>query len=219
MKITPKDTVSDVVMRNRALFSMGTERIVKAIQGLPEPEFVPMKRRMWFDKRLPVHDIADITMGELNAIEARKPSYEYFCIVLGVMLGLTKFNRIGVDGNPDWNAGFSIDEEQIGRLRFIRAQRYFIAIQKGLEGIGKSWEKLEMPLTAAEMKARVKRPNRGLVAVCRKYCQIMNGAVDMNKAWNTPWATVYEAFEACKCDNMEQRAIYEANKSNGKRRR
>lgn len=173
MKITPKDTVSDVVMRNRALFSMGTERIVKAIQGLPEPEFVPMKRRMWFDKRLPVHDIADITMGELNAIEARKPSYEYFCIVLGVMLGLTKFNRIGVDGNPDWNAGFSIDEEQIGRLRFIRAQRYFIAIQKGLEGIGKSWEKLEMPLTAAEMKARVKRPNRGLVAVCRKYCQIM----------------------------------------------
>ena len=119
MKITPKDTVSDVVMRNRALFSMGTERIVKAIQGLPEPEFVPMKRRMWFDKRLPVRDIADITMGELNAIEARKPSYEYFCIVLGVMLGLTKFNRIGVDGNPDWNAEFSIDEEQIGRLRFI----------------------------------------------------------------------------------------------------
>lgn len=39
MKITPKDTVSDVVMRNRALFSMGTERIVKAIQGLP----------LWFD--------------------------------------------------------------------------------------------------------------------------------------------------------------------------
>lgn len=219
MKITPKDTVSDVVMRNRALFSMGTERIVKAIQDLPEPEFVPMKRRMWLDKRLPVRDIAGITMGELNAIEARKPSYEYFCIVLGVMLGLVKFNRIGIDGNPDWNAGFSIDEEQIGRLRFIRAQRYFIAIQKGLEGVGKSWKKLEMPLTAAEMKARVKRPNRGLVAVCRKYCQIMSGAVDMNKAWNTPWATVYEAFEACKCDNMEQRAIYEANKSNGRRGR
>ena len=47
MKITPKDTVNDIVMRNRALFSMGTERIVKAIQDLPEPEFVPMKRRMW----------------------------------------------------------------------------------------------------------------------------------------------------------------------------
>ena len=44
MKITPKDTVNDIVMRNRALFSMGTERIVKAIQDLPEPEFVPMKR-------------------------------------------------------------------------------------------------------------------------------------------------------------------------------
>ena len=68
MKITPKDTVSDVVMRNRALFSMGTERIVKTIQDLPEPEFVPIKRRMWFDKRLPVRDIAGITMGELNAI-------------------------------------------------------------------------------------------------------------------------------------------------------
>lgn len=212
MKIRPKDTVNDIVMCNKALFSLGAERIVKAIQDLPEPEFVPMKRRMWFDKHLPVRDIAGITMGELNAIEARNPSYEYFCIVLGVMLGLVKFNRIGVDGKPDWTAGFSVDEEQIGRLRFIRTQRYFIAIQKGLEGIGKSWKKLEMPLTAAEMKARVKRPNRGLVAVCRKYCQIMNGAVDMNKAWNTPWATVYEAFEACKCDNLEQRAIYEANK-------
>lgn len=212
MKITPKDTVNDIVMRNRALFSKAAERIVKAIQDLPEPEFVPMKRRMWFDKRLPVRDIAGITMGELNAIEARKPSYEYFCIVLGVMLGLVKFNRIGVDGKPDWTAGFSVDEEQIGRLRFIRAQRYFIAIQKGLEGIGKSWKKLEMPFTAAEMKARVKRPDRGLVAVCRKYCQIMNGAVKMDEVWNTPWAMVYEAFETCKCDNLEQRAIYEANK-------
>lgn len=217
MKITPKDTVGDIVLRNRALFSMGTERIVKAIQDLPEPEFIPMKRRMWFDKRLPVRDIAGITMGELNAIEARKPSYEYFCIVLGMMLGLVKFNRIGIDGDPYWNAGFSIDDEQIGRLRFIRAHRYFIAIQKELEDIGKSWKKLEMPLTAAEMKARVKRPNRGLVSVCRKYCQIMNFTVDMNKAWNTPWSTVYEAFEGCKYDNMEQRAIYEANKSNWRR--
>ena len=212
MKITPKDTVNDLVMRDRALFSKAAERIVKTIQDLPEPEFVPMKRQMWFDKRLPVRDIAGITMGELNAIEARNPSYEYFCIVLGVMLGLVKFNRIGVNGKPDWTAGFSVDEEQIGRLRFIRAQRYFIAIQKGLEGIGKSWKKLEMPFTATEMKARIKRPNRGLAAVCRKYCQIMNGAVKMDEVWNTPWATVYEAFEACKCDNLEQRAIYEANK-------
>lgn len=219
MKITPKDTVSDIVMHNRALFGLGAKRIIKTIQDFPEPEFVPMKRRMRFDKRLPVRDIAGITMGELNAIEARKPSYEYFCIVLGVMLGLVKFNRMGIDGNPDWTAGFSVDEEQIGRLRFIRAQRYFIAIQKGLEDIGKSWKKLEMPLTATEMKARVKRPNRGLVAVCRKYCQIMNGAVKMDEVWNTPWATVYEAFEACKCDNLEQRAIYDANKSNGRRRR
>lgn len=145
MKITPKDTVRDVVILNRALFGIGSGRITKSVQDLSEPEFVPMKRRMWFDKRLPVRDIADITMGELNAIEARKPSYEYFCIVLGVMLGLTKFNRIGVDGNPDWNAGFSVDEEQIGRLRFIRAQRYFIAIQKGLEGIGKSWKSWKCP--------------------------------------------------------------------------
>lgn len=219
MKITPKDTVNDIVLRNRALFGLGAERIVEAIQDLPEPECVPMKHRMWFDKRLPVRDIAGITMGELNAIEAREPSYEYFCIVLGVMLGLVEFNQMRADGKPDWAAGFSVDEEQIGRLRFIRAQRYFIAIQKGLEGIGKSWKRLEMPLTTTEMKARVKRPNRGLVAVCRKYCQTMNGAVKMDEVWNTPWATVYEAFEACKCDNLEQRAIYDANKFNGRQRR
>lgn len=216
MKITPKDTVGDIVMRNRTLFSLGAARIVAAVEGLPSPEYVPLKRRAWFDKRLPVRDIAAITMGELNAIEARDASYDYFCTVLGVMLGLVRFHKTRPDGTPDWTAGFAVDEERIGRLRFIRAQRCFIEVQRGLEEIGKSWKRLEMPLTPAEMKARVKRPNRGLVAVCRKYCQIMNGAVKMDEVWNTPWAAVYEAFEACKHDNMEQRAIYEATKSKTK---
>lgn len=217
MKITPKDTVGDVVVHNKALFGLGAGRIVEALRELPEPTFVPMKRRMWFDKRFPVRDITGITMGELEAIEARKPSYEYFCIVLGVMLGLARFCKTRPDGTPDWGAGFSVDDGQIGRLRFIRAQRYFMTVQKGLEEIGKSWKKLEMPMSVAERKARVKRPDRGLASVCRKYCQIMNGAVRMDEVWNTPWATVYEAFEACKCDNMEQRAIYEAGKPKGKR--
>lgn len=213
MKITPKDTVADIVVRRKSLFSLGAARIVAALESLPVPEYVLLKRRMWFDKRLPVRDIAGITMGELNAIEARNPSYDYFCTVLGVMLGLATFNRRRPDGSPDWEAGFSVNAGQVGRLRFIRAQRCFIAIQKGLDEIAKSWKRLEMPLSAEEMKVRVKRPDRGLASVCRKYCQIMNGAVKMDEVWNTPWAVVYEAFEACKCDNMEQRAIYEASKT------
>lgn len=209
MTITPKDTVEDIVVRNKALFGLGATRIVDAIQNRPEPECIPMKRRYWFDKRLPIRDIAEITMGELNAIEARKPSYEYFCEVMGIMLGLAKFNKTNPDGTPDWSAGVSINEDQIGRLRFIRAQRYFITIQKGLEGVASAWKKLEMPLTESERKAHVKRPNRGLASICREYCQIMAGAVKLNEVWNIPWATVYEAFEDRKYKNLAERKMHE----------
>lgn len=213
MKITPKNTIRDVIFKNNSLFSLGVKQITEYIQELPNTEFVPLKRRFWFDKRIPARDVSNLTMGELNAIEVRTPSYEYFCIVLGLMLGFVKFNKVGVDGKPEWDAGFVVDDKKIERLRFIRAEKYFIYIQKELENVSKSWKNIEMPLSASEKKINVKRPNRGLVSICRKYCQLMNGAVDMNKAWNTPWPNVYEAFESCKFDNLEQRAIYESNKS------
>ena len=212
MTITPKDTVQDIVVRQKALFSMGAGRIVAALRATPAPKYVPLARRWWRDRRLRTRDMATLTMGELSVVEARQPSYEYFCTVLGVMLGLVRYNRMLPDGNPDWTAGFSIDTERIGQLRYLSAQRYFMAVQEGLEGIAKAWKKLEMPLSAAEMKARIKRPARGLVSVCCRYCQLMNGAVKMHEAWNTPWSTVYEAFEGCKYDNMEQRKMYEMNK-------
>lgn len=213
MKITPKDTVRDIVIRNQALFMKGAGRIVEALKDTREVQSVPMKRRMWFDKALPIKDINNITLGELNVIESRKPSYDYFCATMAIMLGLARFNRIGPDGKPDWDCGFSVDDEQIGRLRFLPAYRCFMSIQKGIDDIAKAWKSLEMPLSASERKHMVKRPNRGLTAVCRSYCQIMNGGVTMNEAWNTPWATVYEAFESCKYDNMEKRAMYEASKA------
>lgn len=212
MTIRPKDTVQDVVVRQKALFGMGAGRIVAALRDTPTPRYVPLARRWWRDRRIPTREMATLTMGELSAVEARQPSYEYFCTVLGVLLGLVSYHRALTDGSPDWTAGFSVDTERIGRLRYLSAQRYFMAIQEGLEGIAKAWKRLEMPLTPAEMKSRIKRPERGLVSVCRRYCQLMNGAVKMHEAWNTPWVTVYEAFEGCKYDNMEQRKMYEMNK-------
>lgn len=219
MKITPKDTVKDIVLRNKALFSLGAKNIVGEISKLPEPSFVPLKRLFWPDRRLPIRNIEKITMGELNAIEMRKPSYEYFCTVLGVMLGMVNFKKVNANGSPDWNEGIIIDGDQIGCLRFIRAQRCFIAAQKGLEEIGKAWKKLEMPLTGDEAKAQVKRPNRGLSSICREYCQIMEGAVSMSEAWNTPWCVVYEAFEDRKYKNLTERRLHEAAMAKAKQRR
>lgn len=209
MKITEKDTVKDVVIRNAALFRLGSAKIAKAMEDIKSIGTVRMKRRFGFDRRLAVKDVGAITMGELNAIESRKDSYEYFCVVLGIMLELVKHHATLPDGRPDWTAGFSIDNEAIGRLRFIDAMRCFIDTQKGIEAISKRWKSLEMPLTANEIKARVKRPNRGLVAVCRQYCQMMNGAVRKDDVWCTPWAEVYEAFESLRNDNLEQRRLHE----------
>lgn len=209
MKITPKDTVADVVLRDNALFLLGVKDIVEALKDIPSVDYVRLKRRFWPDKKIKARGIEELTMGELAAIEVRNPSYQSFCTVLGVMLGLVTFNKTLPDGNPDWTAGFYVDEKQIGRLRFIRAQKYFMDIQIELEKLGKAWKRLEMPLTANERKAQVKRPNRGLSAVVRKYCQLMNGAVNKSDAWNTKWADVYEAFEACRNDNLEQRKLHE----------
>lgn len=209
MKITPRNTVHDVVLRDNALFRLAVRDIVDTLKDVPAVNYVPLKRRFWFDKKIKVRGIEGLTMGELNAIEVRDPSYQSFCTVLAVMLGLVKFNKTLPDGKPDWTDGFSIDEKQIGRLRFLRAQKYFMDIQLGLEQLGKAWKKLEMPLTANERKAQIKRPNRGLSAIVRKYCQLMNGAVNKTDAWNTRWADVYEAFEACRNDNLEQRKLHE----------
>ena len=209
MKITSKDTVRDVVVRNAALFRLGSAKIVKAMEGIKGTGTVRMKRRFWFDKKLAVKNTDNLTMGELNAIEGRRSSYEYFCVVLGIVLGLVKHHATLPDGRPDWESGFTIDDETIGRLRFIDAMRCFIDTQKGVEEIGKRWKSLEMPLTADEVKAKVKRPNRGLAAVCRQYCQIMNGAVESDYVWCTPWAKVFEAFESLRNDNLEQRRLHE----------
>lgn len=218
MRIHPKDTVKDVVLRDNALFRLAVKDIVEALKDVPSVDYVRMKRPFWFDKKIKVRGVEGLTMGELNAIEVRNPSYQSFCIVLGVMLGLVTFKRRLPDGSPDWSEGFSVDEKQIGRLRFIRAQKYFMDVQLGLEQISKAWKRLEMPLLANERKAQIKRPNRGLVSVVRKYCQLMNGAVNKPAAWNTKWADVYEAFESCKNDNLEQRKLHELSMPKIRRR-
>lgn len=209
MKITSIHTIHDVVLRDNALFRHAVKEIVEQLSNRPSVEYVRMKRRFWFDKKIKTRGVEDLTMGELNAIQSRDASYKSFCVVLGVMLGLVTFNKVLPDGNPDWTAGFNVDDAKIGRLRFIRAQKYYMDIQQGLEQIGKAWKKLEMPLTANERKVQIKRPNRGLESVMIKYCQIMNGAAKDPESWNTKWAKVYVAFEEQRNSNLEQRKLHD----------
>ena len=211
MRITPKDTIAGIIEQNSALFGMGAARITEQLKELPNCDRVFIKRKFWFDRQIATRSAAGITMGELDAIEKRAPSYEYFQNVLAVRLGLVKFKKNLSNGQPDWNSGYKIYSDKIGKMRFIRAYKYFMEVQKELDGIAKAWKKLEMPDDNLK-RSKIKRPNRGMTAICRKYCQLMDGAVRPEEVWNIPWATVYEAFESCKYDNMEQRAAYEASK-------
>lgn len=207
MKITHKDTVADVVLNNAALFKMGMANLTKIIADRPVPDYIPMRRRGWFDKKLPARSVDFITMGELDAIEQHLPTFEHFEQVMAVMLGLYKFNKYK-NGLPDWTFGITIDHDAILRLRFIRAYRYFIETKKQLEVVGKAWKKLEMP-KGKESTSAIKRPNRGMQSVCREYVQLMQGSTTTEQAWNTAWPIVYEAFEDQKFDNLQQREAYE----------
>lgn len=220
MIIMKRDTVADVIIRNGALFSLGVKHITEQIAGRPAPTYIPMRRRGWFDKRFEARSVDSITMGELDAIEQRLPTLEQFEQVLAVMLGLYKFNKM-VDGIPDWTAGIEIDRASVYRLRFIRAYRYFIEIEKQLQTVGKAWKRLEMP-KGKDAPTTIKRPNRGMQSVCREYIQLMQGAVTTTQAWNTPWPIVYEAFEDQKYKNLRQREEHErmrAKAAGGRHRR
>lgn len=211
MIIRKSDTVADVILRNSALFSLGVKQITEQIAERPAPTYIAMRQCGWFDKRFEARSVDGLTMGELDAIEQHLPTLEHFEQVLAVMLGLYRFNKV-VNGIPDWTAGTMIDRAAVRRLRFIRAYRYFIEVEKQLQAVGKAWKKLEMP-KGKDAPSAIKRPNRGMQAVCREYIQLMQGAVTTAQAWNTPWPIVYEAFEDQKYKNLRQREDHERMKA------
>lgn len=200
MEIKPEHTVGDIMMKKVALFSLGNDRIYNAIKDLPIPEHIGLRTGLIApNKSIPVRSVHELTMQELDAIQNRKTGYDYFCTCLAVML--------------------KIEEEDVQKLQFIRSYRYFLNIQKELKMVAKEWKKLEMPLRKEEKQAKVKRPNRGLVSMCRQYVQLMNGSVTTEQAWETPWRIVYEAFEGAFYDNLEQRRLSDIMMSKNKYRK
>uniref|UniRef100_UPI00405650B4 hypothetical protein n=1 Tax=Alistipes sp. TaxID=1872444 RepID=UPI00405650B4 len=188
MIISSSSTVKEVMLKDFALFDMAQDRIFEKVQNYELPTHLHLKR--WHgDRKLKTRRVSEITMQELDAIEHRSGGFEDFAKTLSVMLELK--------------------EEDVLNLRFIEAFRYFIEVNKELKAVAKRWASLKMPLTAKERKAKVKRPNRGMLAVCRQYVQSMNGAITTQEAWETPWVEVYEAFESAYFDALEQRKAHE----------
>lgn len=209
MKITKKHTIADVLQSNRCLFGLGANPITEEIKRLPAADCVGIKKCGVVWSKINTRSVSGITVGELNVLNTRAPSEEYFINTLGVMLGLIRFSNVLPNGKPDWLGGWESDKESVMNLGFIRAFRYFIQIQDELEAISRKWQKLG----AWRKKRPPKRPDRGIVSVNRQYCQLMNGAVKFEDVWNIPWAVVYEAFENCDLDNKEQSEAYEAAKN------
>lgn len=207
MKITPRDTVADIFRRNAALFGLGAAQITERIKTLPTPEYIPRRLALGRIRKYPARKVANITMGELKEIEKRTPSYDYFITVLAVMLGLIRHREFLPDGRPDWSGGYVIDEKTVYSLGFIRAYRYFIAIQEDIEKVANAWKKLEMP-----GGSKKKFPNRGMDTICRECCQLLNGAAKPEDIWHMRWSVVYEVFEGERNKNMAQREAYEAAK-------
>ena len=216
MTINPNDTIAEVTERNAALFSMGIKEITEQIKNLPAPDYVPLKRRWWLDRRIKARSVGYISIGELDVINSRDSSERYFINTLGVMLGLIHFEKHLPDGSPDWEAGWEVDEQAVGNLCFIRAFRYYLQCQKEVDAVAKKWAKLG---AWNKNNKRSNRPNRGMASVCRQYCQDMNGAVKRQEAWNVPWVVIYEAFESRDFDNKEQHETMEEAKRKSKSKR
>lgn len=189
MTITKRDTVEDIMLKQAALFNMGSDRIYNTVKDIEAPLFVALRQRGRPDKKLAPRSVNVITMQELDTIENRKTGYDYFKTCLAVML--------------------EIDEEEVKNLRFLRAFRYFLEVQKELKQAAKEWKRLNLPLTPEERRAKVKRPNRGMLSICRQYVQLMSGAATREEAWTTPWRIIHEAFEGSFYDTLEQRRYHE----------
>lgn len=215
MKITAKDTVGDVILKNAALFKLGAGRIAAQLDKRPAPEYVTMRRRWRFDKSLPVRNVDLITMGELDAIQQQPLTYEHFERVLGVMLGFVRFNKTK-NGEPMWEDGFEVDSEKIRNLRFIRAFRYYIEIQKQLQRVAKKWKTLEMP-KGKKKPSKVKRHYYGLHSICQEFCNMIH-SYKIEDVWNIKWVVVFTRFQKMKEDNMQQRAEHEVWEAEMRRR-
>lgn len=215
MIIRANDTISDVIKRHGALFTLGIKEITEEIKQRPVPKWVLLKRRRW-NKRIATRSVASATLGELDVVNSRDSSEQYFINTLGVMLGLVRFTKRLPDGSPDWESGWEVDEDAVGNLYFIRAFRYYLECQKEVEAVAKTWAKLG---AWNKKNKRSKRPNRGLISICRQYAQDMQGAVERREVWNVPWAVIYEAFETRDLDNKEQHEAMEEAKRKSKIKR
>lgn len=215
MTITSKDTIADVIRTNGTLFKLGIKEITNQIKMLPNPETITLRHKILPTKKIKARSVADATIGELDVLNDRTTAEKYFFNVIGVMLGFVRFNKTLPDGNPDWVAGWEIEEKNILNLCFIEAFRYFIQIQTELEGAAKAWG----TLGKWDKKRRKKRPDRGLISICRQYCRLVEGAVKPVEVWNLPWPMVFEAFESCDYDNKEQAEAYESTKKQYKPRK
>lgn len=215
MTIRPSDTIADVIERNGALFNMGIKEITEQIKALPAPEYVTLKRRGMWNKRIEARSVSLLSLGELDVVNSRDASDRYFINTLGAMLGLLRFESRLPDGSPDWEAGWEVDEQAIGKLSFIRAFRYFLECQKEIEHVAKKWAKLG----AWNKKKRPERPNCGMVDVCLQFCQNMKGAVKLKETWNVPWVIIYRLFENIDLNNKEEYEAIEEAKRKSKTRR
>lgn len=208
MKIAFKDTIKDVLRKNSALFTLGAQIIADEIRKRPAVDHLTY---YWhgIGIKKEIRSVSDITLGELDVLNSRGADEDYFFNLLGVMLGYVEFNHRLPDGSPDWFEGWEINKKAVNKLGFIRAFRYFIQCQEELERVAAKWSAF-----GKWKKEKVsKRPDRGLVSVCRQYCQLMNGTVPLKEVWNLPWSVVYEAFEDCDINNKAQYEAYEKAKA------
>ncbi len=212
MTINPKQTIREILLLNNALFSIGTLRITETIKKRPAPEYICMHRKFPHRNRIfPARNVADITIGELDILNKRLPDEDYFVNVLSVMLGIGCTEKRLPDGRPDWPSGWKADKDAVFQLGFIDAFRYFIEVQNGLKNISNAWSKLGK----WKPEKGSKRPNRGMVSVCREYSKMVGGTSPTD-VWLLPWPIVYEAFENTDFENKEQYENFKRMKINSR---
>lgn len=196
MRISPKDTIEDVITKNAALFTIGFDRICEKVKTLDVPKYIPLIRSNKKPQNIECRDtLPTLTMRELDMLSQVEPSLDYVFGVLSTML--------------------RIDEDQVPKLQFLGALRYYIQVLEDISAISKMWKKLEVH---DEDAITPDHPDRGVWAVVDEYSD--DKKITMDKAWDALCMDVYLHIEKNHDRYMAQKARIEAQRriNNGSKR-
>lgn len=186
MIIRRKDTVRDILVKKRDIYSMASQQIIDRLKGRAVPEYI----KSGF-MSIEARDLSNATVYELSLVENLNGSYiDYFCRTLSAVLK-----------NDN---GAYLSKNEVLDLRFIPSMILFIKICDQLKVIADKFKGLDVPLSGKERAAAVEITPMGLQDLVSSFCRRCPSYTH-EQAFSLEWGVVYRELLFQWQETMTQR--------------